>query len=184
MASTQLEGQVSDGMLKIALVHREGSMEMRIGELARTTGFSTKTIRYYEAVGVLPAPRRSASGYRLYGGGGRDRLEFVRKAKRLGLSLEEIKGILQVHDRDRATCEHVRRLVDQKLEEVDQLVEDLQAFRAELRVLRDETASSSDCRPDGGRICVFIENSVFDANRPPVPPFRRSRYQHSQSVRS
>ena len=146
-------------------------MQMKIGELARTTGFSAQTIRYYETVGILPAPRRSDSGYRAYSPEDQDRLQFVRKAKRIGLSLEEIKGVLRIHGRHEPTCTHVRELLEGKLMQVDQLVEDLQAFRAELSVLRDETAGSSDCRPEGGRICVFIENSEFDDGHSAGGPF-------------
>ena len=72
---------------------------MKIGELAKAAKLTTKTIRFYEAEGLLPNPHRTASGYRVYGLDDAGRLHFIRKAKRLGLSLEEIRSILQLHHR-------------------------------------------------------------------------------------
>jgi len=110
---------------------------MKIGELGQATGFTDKTIRYYERQGVLPAPERTSSGYRKYGPEDIDRLVFIRKAKRLGLSLEDIKGILQVHDRREATCLHVRSLLGEKLAQVDAVLKDLQTFREELAAIQE-----------------------------------------------
>ena len=136
---------------------------MKIGELGQATGFTDKTIRYYERQGVLPAPERTSSGYRKYGPEDIDRLVFIRKAKRLGLSLEDIKGILQVHDRREATCLHVRSLLGEKLAQVDAVLKDLQTFREELAAIQERANALEDCRPSGGRICGIIENTAFSA---------------------
>ena len=93
----------------------------------------------------------------MYGAEDVERLQFVKKAKRLGLSLEEIKSILLLHNRGQATCVHVHALLEEKLRRVDALLRELQEFRAELSVLRDAAATMEDCRPSGGRICAFIE---------------------------
>ncbi|MBI4297692.1 MAG: heavy metal-responsive transcriptional regulator [Chloroflexi bacterium] len=138
---------------------------MKIGELGRATGFKDKTIRYYERQGLLPDPGRTSSGYRAYGPEDVDRLQFVGKAKRLGLSLEEIRGILRVHDQREATCSHVCGLLDQKLAQTDALIHDLQTFRKELAQLRKGADATADCRPAGGRICGIIENSSFGAGQ-------------------
>jgi DNA-binding transcriptional MerR regulator len=69
---------------------------MSIGELARTTGVSTNTLRYYEREGLLPCPRRGASGYREYEGNAVDRVHFILRAKELGFSLEEIADLLDL----------------------------------------------------------------------------------------
>lgn len=74
---------------------------MKIGELARATGLSTKTIRFYESEGLIPDPPRTDSGYRSYADPDVAKLGFILKAKRLGLSLDEVKGILQLHDRSK-----------------------------------------------------------------------------------
>lgn len=132
---------------------------MKIGEVAKATGLTTKTIRFYEAEGLLPDSARRPSGYREFGVDAIDRLEFIRKAKRLGLSLDEIKGILQVHDLDEPTCIHVRSLLDEKVAQVEKALRDLQEFRAELTQLRDEAGTLEDCRTEGGRICGIIEST-------------------------
>ncbi|MBI2935387.1 MAG: heavy metal-responsive transcriptional regulator [Chloroflexi bacterium] len=138
---------------------------MKIGELARSTGFKDKTIRYYERQGLLPDPGRTSSGYREYGPEDVDRLKFVKKAKRLGFSLRDIKSILQIHSRKEPTCTHVRTLLDEKLARVDALVKDLRAVSKELARLRAQVSDVEDCRPAGGRVCGIIENSAFGASQ-------------------
>ena len=113
---------------------------MKIGELAKETGLTTKTIRFYEAEGLLPDPHRTPSGYRVYGPEDARRLEFIRKAKHLGLSLDEVGGILHLHDRSEPTCVHVRSLLDEKLSQVERVLADLHEFQMELeRLTRRET---------------------------------------------
>ena len=131
---------------------------MRIGELAHATGLTTKTIRFYEAEGLLEDPGRTDSGYRVYRDEDVARVGFVRKAKRVGLSLEDIRGVIQLHDRGEPTCVHVRALLDEKLAQVDSALADLRVFRRELVRLRKEAGSMTDCRPSGGRICGIIED--------------------------
>ena len=97
---------------------------MKIGELARVTGTSAKTIRFYEAEGLMPEPPRTTSGYRSYSAQWVGRLEFILKAKRLGLSLIDILGILQLHDAKESTCVHVRDLLDQKIAEVESTIDE------------------------------------------------------------
>jgi DNA-binding transcriptional MerR regulator len=100
----------------------------------------------------------------MYGPEDVERLEFVRKAKHLGLSLEEIKSVLRLHDRQEATCVHVRFLLDEKLAQLDRVLEDLQKFRAEIVRLRDESENLVDCRPTGGCICGIIEGASLDGS--------------------
>ena len=132
---------------------------MKIGELARGAGTTTKTIRFYEQGGLLPYPRRSASGYRDYGLVDVERLEFIRKAKRLGLSLEEIKGVLQLSDRDEPTCVHVKVLLDEKIRRLERVVRDLREIRVELMALRDQAGEMVDCHPTGSNVCGIVERS-------------------------
>jgi DNA-binding transcriptional MerR regulator len=84
---------------------------MRIGELASRSGVSTKTIRYYEGIGLFLPPRRSASGYRDYDEPALDRLAFVRAAQAVGLSLGEIRDILALRDSGNTPCGHVLDLL-------------------------------------------------------------------------
>lgn len=156
---------------------------MKIGELGLATGFKDKTIRYYERQGLLPDPGRTPSGYREYGPEDVDRLQFVRKAKCLGLSLEEIKGILRVHDQREATCSHVCSLLDQKLAQTNALIRDLQAFRKELAQLRQRADATADCGPAGGSICGIIENSSFGAGQATLTWIRSPRVKTEQKNR-
>ena len=132
---------------------------MKIGELARSTGLSPKTIRFYEAQGLIPEPPRSSSGYRAYAEPDLTRLGFIIKAKRLGLSLVEIKRILTLHERNEPTCVHVRSLLVEKVAQIEQVVQDLLGFKEELESLKDQATSLVDCRPLGGNICSIIEDS-------------------------
>jgi MerR family copper efflux transcriptional regulator len=137
---------------------------MRIGELAGSTGQTPKTIRFYEAEGLMPDPPRTPSGYRVYGDEDIERLRFIGMAKRLGLSLGEIGGILRLHDRREPTCGHVRSLLDEKLAQIERALAELQAFRSEISRLKDETGDQTDCRSSGGGICSIIEESGIDVS--------------------
>lgn len=107
---------------------------LTIGELARELGLNPKTIRYYEQVGLLPSPRRSESGYRLYTRDERERLQLIKRAKLLGLSLSEIKEIVEyaIDGRCGILQGRLLSLVETKLGEIDQTIQDLIAFREDL----------------------------------------------------
>ena len=132
---------------------------MKIGQLSKATGITTQTIRFYEREGLLLDPPRTESGYRAYDDDHLERVRFVIKAKRVGLSLDEIRGILQLHDRDEPTCKHVRSLLEQKIAQAERVIKDLQDFTAKLAQLRDENVALMDCKPLGGNICAIIESS-------------------------
>ena len=132
---------------------------MKIGELARATGLTAKTIRFYEGEGLIPDPPRTTSGYRTYADSDVVRLAFILKAKRLGLSLDEIRGILRLRDRSEPTCIHVRSLLEEKMAQIETMIQDLLGFKEELRSLGDHATSMVDCRPLGGNICSIIEDS-------------------------
>ena len=132
---------------------------MKIGELARRTGFSTKAIRYYELLKLVPEPDRTESGYRLYGQKDVERLEFIEKAKHLGFSLEDIRDILILDEQQQRPCVHVLALLDQKLEQVDDVLRDLKVFRKELAGLRKESAEQIERLP-ADAICGIVERGV------------------------
>lgn len=127
---------------------------MQIGELASELSLNTKTIRYYERIGLMPEPRRTESGYRLYDEGALERLQFILKAKTIGLSLEEIGEILSLRDDDERPCERVLTVVEDKIVAIDAQLRTLQDLRAELVELHSEAASTM--RRDGN-ICSIIE---------------------------
>lgn len=146
---------------------------LRIGQLASREGVNPKTIRYYEEIGLLPPPARSSSGYRLYGEGDRERLEFIGKAKAVGLALADIREVLTLRDGGTEPCGHVVDLLDRKLAAVDAQLHTLSAFRQELSTLRDrasETSKNTDC------ICGIIEQAVM-IHAPRVVTKRRPQRQ-------
>ena len=134
--------------------------KIKIGQLAKQTGFSTKAIRYYELLGLLPEPERTTSGYRLYDPKDAERLEFIEKAKRLGFSLEDIRDILILDQRQQRPCVHVLALLDQKLKQVDDVLRDLKVFRKELARLHAESAEQIERLPADAAICGIVERGV------------------------
>jgi MerR family copper efflux transcriptional regulator len=120
---------------------------MRIGEVARRTGVTAKTIRYYEDVGVMPPPSRTPNHYRDYGPDAVDRLTFVREAQESGLSLAEIASILELRGQGEPTCQHVAELLSRHLEDVDRRIEVLRASREVYLTLieRARTLEPADC---------------------------------------
>lgn len=128
---------------------------LRIGELAAGLGINPKTIRYYEALGLLPQPPRTEAGYRQYRSDDAQRLAFIGKAKQLGLSLQEVADILALRDGNQCPCAHVRDLVGQKLIWVDEQLAALRDFRRELLGLREE--ANEQCEEDAG-VCAIIEH--------------------------
>lgn len=134
--------------------------DLKIGELAKLTGLTAKTIRYYELLKLLPKPPRTESGYRLYSEADVQRLEFVKKAKRIGLSLEDIRDILTLHATNQPPCVHVLALIDQRLAYIDVLLDALQKFREDLSHLRQESAERLDSLPEGAAICSIVEQGI------------------------
>lgn len=132
---------------------------MKIGELAEVTGLKIDTIRYYEGAGLLARHQRTESGYRIFTAEDVERIEFIKQAKRLGLSLTEIRDILSIQAVDQPTCVHVRGLLEAKVQEVEQALQELTEFRSYLRRLLERSVDLVDCRPEGGRICSIIEQA-------------------------
>ncbi len=118
---------------------------LTIGQLARELQLNPRTIRYYEQIGLLPRPQRSESGYRLYTRDEKERLQLIRRAKLLGLSLAEIKEIV-----DYAIDGHcgllqgrLLSLVEAKLGEIDRMIQDLLIFRDDLKQYRGDLSERS-----------------------------------------
>jgi DNA-binding transcriptional MerR regulator len=129
---------------------------MMIGELAERAGVTTRAIRHYERIGVLPAARRSASGYRLYGEDALTRLAFVGAAQAVGLTLGEIRGVVAFRDRGEAPCGHVLALVERRSAELAERIEQMRRLRVELEslALRARSLDPADCSED--EVCHII----------------------------
>src|SRR5437660_979588 len=100
-----------------------------IGELSRRTGVNTETIRYYERVRLVPPPPRTASGRRVYGPADSRALTFVRRARELGFTLDEIRTMLALSaEGDGRTCAEVREIAARHLAEMRAKITDLRAM--------------------------------------------------------
>ena len=120
---------------------------MKIGQLATTTGASVKTLRFYEDQGLLPEPARTPSGYRDYPEEAIARVTFIRTAQAAGLKLAQIGEILDIREQGRPPCEHVRTLVTDRLDEVEERLADLHRIRSELLAIADrlDHLEPADC---------------------------------------
>ena len=109
----------------------------RIGQAARETGLSIDAIRFYEKQGLLRRSLRTEGGFRLFGRDDIEVLKFIRKAQELGFSLTEIRELLVLRAEDVPACSHVTEMLEQKLSDVEQKIEELQTLRRSLtRALR------------------------------------------------
>lgn len=145
-----------------------------IGALSKATACQVETIRFYERIGLLPAPRRSPGGYRLYGSAHVTRLTFVRRARELGFSLDEVRTMLRLADERERPCAEVRVVASAHLRDVQAKIADLQAME---RVLR---ATVARCARGTGSHCPLIEA----LSRAPVttmspPPATRRTPRHT-----
>ena len=105
---------------------------MKIGEVAARSGCHPETVRYYERIGLLPAPPRAASGYRDYRPADADRLRFISRGRELGFSLEEIRSLLGLAEDDGLSCKDVDRLARGHLLDIRNRLNDLQRMASEL----------------------------------------------------
>lgn len=133
-----------------------GERPLRIGQLADRLGIKTKTIRYYEQIGLLPEPKRRPSGYRVYGEEDVARLAFVRSAQRFGLRLDHIAEVLALRDRRERPCGYVLETVRREVDDLDRRIAELAGARAQLVALlaRAESLPATD----GGRYCELLEH--------------------------
>src|ERR671919_613079 len=145
------------------MIQTSTARQVRIGQLAAELGINTKTIRYYEDIGLLPPPKRGDNGYRLYDDADRERLRFISKAKAVGLTLEEIGEILALRRNGAQPCEHVLGLLDRKLTAVDEQLRMLSELRQEFLILREEatiTMGTDAC------VCGIIEQHRVLLHKP------------------
>jgi MerR family copper efflux transcriptional regulator len=119
---------------------------MNIGEAAAESGLTSKTIRYYEDIGLIDAPRRTEGGYRDYDRRDVHVLRFLRRARSLGFTVEECRDLLALYaDRDRASAD-VKAIVRKRVDVIDRKFLELQSLRAALADLAERC--HGDSRPD------------------------------------
>ncbi len=154
------------------------SARLAIGTLSQRTGCNIETIRYYERVGLLPSPARSPGGYRLYGTEHLKRLTFIRRARALGFSIDEVRTLLKLADQRKRPCAEVRLVAAGHLEDVRAKIADLKTME---RVLSETVAR---CAEGAGSHCPVIDalyrdgsdpGSAISAVRPSRDPVKRAR---------
>ena len=155
---------------------------MKIGELADRSGVTAKTIRYYESIGLMPAPDRTTSNYRDYDDDAEGRLRFVRDSQAAGLTLAEVASILEMKDAGESTCEHTRLLVQRHIDEIDQQMRVLRENRAVMVALA-KAAGSMDpgACSDSSRCQVISSHSVAASDSAHKPGGRRRVPVHSHA---
>ena len=130
---------------------------LNIGQAAAASGVSAKMIRNYEAVGMLPAAKRTESGYRQYGDADVQTLRFIRHSRDLGFSLPEITELLSLWQNRRRSSRQVKALAQAHIEELNEKLKELQAVKATLEHLVH--CCHGDDRPD----CPIIESLEGEA---------------------
>ncbi len=119
---------------------------LKIGEVARLVGLPTKTLRYYEDIGLLSPAGRTSSGYRLYGWRQLEQIEFIRRAKLMGLTLEQIRGLVEVAEEGMPSgvLRRLDELLDRKLHETERRLEELRTFRDSLTEYRERVVTAEE----------------------------------------
>jgi DNA-binding transcriptional MerR regulator len=119
-------------------------MVVTISDLAERSGVSPGTLRYYERRGLLEPAGRTAGGYRLYEPDALERLRFIKNAQRIGLRLDDVKGLLEVLDRGTCPCGHAAALIERRLAEVDAEMSRLRATRHQLIAVGRRSQACAD----------------------------------------
>lgn len=120
-------------------------------ELARRAGCHLESVRYYEKIGMLPEPPRTAAGYRVYGAGHLARLRFILRARELGFTLEEIRGLLKLADQGTLTCAEVERRTARHLAQVRAKIADLRRIEQVL------AAAAAECTSGEVPTCPILD---------------------------
>jgi len=142
---------------------------MKIGEVAQRAGVSTKTIRYYENIGLLAEPARSANGYRDYDEPTISRLLFIRDAQATGLTLTEITSILELRDEGHSTCHHVIELLERHLADLDQHIATLRKTRDQLARMTHRAKSLDPTECTDPNRCQTIDAAAHLEAQPHRP---------------
>ncbi|HUZ73769.1 MAG TPA: MerR family transcriptional regulator [Stellaceae bacterium] len=147
------------------------------GELADRIGCNIETIRYYEQAGLLPPPPRSQGGHRLYGQELIKRLNFVRRSRDLGFTLEEIRGLLRLVDGRKYTCAQIEALARDHVQEIGRKISDLRKLKNVL------DSMASQCSRGKVPACPIID-ALFDARLSPALRPRRQSLPGARSAKS
>jgi MerR family copper efflux transcriptional regulator len=137
---------------------RDDDKVLKVGAVAKAAEVGVQTLHYYERLGLLPKPKRSAANYRLYSPEAIRRVRFIKKAQALGLTLEETKQILDLKEHGRAPCGKVVELGEKHFAEINARLVQLRAYRRELgQALGEWRKENTTTRKCAGEFCDLIE---------------------------
>lgn len=154
------------------LNEQEKVRSLKIGEVAKQSGVGIETLRFYEKLGLLGRPARTASGYRLYDSETLERLDFIKRAQVLGFSLAEIARIIAEKQAGQSPCAEVRNIVRARLKELDERMKEMQRYRKELAAALDEWEKAGDRK---GHVCGLIEGTTIKHAMGSQPPLKRGK---------
>lgn len=137
---------------------------MQIGKLAEQAGVNVQTVRFYERRKLLPEPPRTVSGYRQYGKPELKQLRFIRQAKSLGFTLDEIRAIIRSRGRGQCPCTDVIEIAERHLRNVSEQIQTLETFKNELTTAIRQWKRAGKQRVEGGAICTLIERTMDQRN--------------------
>ncbi|PSL05346.1 DNA-binding transcriptional MerR regulator [Haloactinopolyspora alba] len=140
--------------MALELREKAHNTTLTVSALASEVGVSADAVRYYERAGLLPAPPRSPSGYRLYDRRAVDRLRFIQGCQRLGLRLREIADLLSVRDTGECPCEPAEHLLSRRVSEIDAEIERLTSLRSEMVTMLAHPADADCPDPVPGTWCA------------------------------
>lgn len=130
---------------------------MKVQELARQEQISADTIRHYVRIGLLQ-PGKADNGYHIFSGGDQKRLRFIRQARDLGFTLDDIQKILHEAGRGSSPCPTVRQLIEPRLQEARNRLQAMQALVERMESAVAGWQAMPDCYPSGDHICHLIES--------------------------
>ncbi|MBI4433051.1 MAG: heavy metal-responsive transcriptional regulator [Candidatus Omnitrophica bacterium] len=143
---------------------------LQIGQVTRKTGTSVDTVRYYERLGLLDKPARSGRGFRLYAPETIEKLRFIKKAQDFGLTLKEIKGIMQSSKQGlKPCCDLVRGLFTKKIQDFESKIKELQRMKKNLEILLSDWISPRDARKRSFVVCPQFERDGSETKRRKSP---------------
>jgi len=137
-----------------------GESRMLIGELAEQAGVNVQTVRFYERRKLLPEPSRTHSGYREYGEQELKQLRFIRQAKALGFTLDEIRDIIRNRGRGQCPCTDVITIADRHLRDINEQIQTLERFKNELTTAVRQWKRAGKQNIEAGAICTLIERTM------------------------
>ncbi len=148
---------------QVEQANSEHGTSLKIGEVSKQSGIGIEALRFYERSGLLGRPARTASGYRMYSSGVIARLAFIKRAQALGFTLDEIKQIIAESQSGQSPCAEVREIVRQRLQELDERMNEMRRYRKELGAALEGWDKSGTAV---GEFCGLIEGTDIKAVTP------------------